>query len=197
MSGSNLAGSFGKDALKRPMKEFISSKLDEYKVSSDTKKMIMFAIDNAVEYVDYCYKQNKKPDDLKILREFLISRGVFIAKIAVDDLKCGIAIFEFANNLRKNMPKAIGPIPAAIVTSLTLLDLLGVGNSCAFVQEAYYHAFLKTSDVKITPVPKQKVRTEVNNHPSGFLYEAVGPMNGSEAKACRDEMMNVALPLLR
>ena len=62
-------------------------------------------------------RNRKKPDDPKVLTEFLISKGVFTAKMASDDLGCAVSLVEFANNLRKNVPKAKGFVPAALVVS--------------------------------------------------------------------------------
>ena len=46
-----------------------------------------------------------------------------------------------------------GAVPVAVLAwGLATLDLIDVGNSCEFVQQGYYEAFLKTSDVKLKPI---------------------------------------------
>jgi len=164
----DIADNFGKSAAKKVVVDRLKALMAKYKVSPDMQRMVVFAVDNSVEYVDLCVKNRKKPDDPKVLTEFLISKGVFTAKMASDDLGCAVSLVEFANNLRKNVPKAKGFVPAALVVSLTALDVLAVGNSCQFVQEAYYHAFLETSTPHVNPIPR---RTDIRpaTDPVAFL----------------------------
>jgi hypothetical protein len=164
----DIADNFGKSAAKKVVVDRLKALMAKYKVSPDMQRMVVFAVDNSVEYVDLCVKTRKKPDDPKVLTEFLISKGVFTAKMASDDLGCAVSLVEFANNLRKNVPKAKGFVPAALVVSLTALDVLAVGNSCQFVQEAYYHAFLETSTPHVSAIPR---RTDIRpaTDPVAFL----------------------------
>jgi len=170
MTGSAVINDFGKDVAKKFVKDKASSFMRSNGVSPDMQRMVIFAIDNSVEYIDLCVKQRKKPNDPIVLREFLINKGLFISKIASEDLKCGISLIELANNLRKNVPKARGPIPATIVVSLTLLDLIAAGNSCTFLQEAWYHAFQQNSKFTIHPISVVR-RSEIKSavDPIGFL----------------------------
>ena len=155
MGLSGIGEDFGKSAGKKIVVDRLKALMAMYKVPPDLQRMLVFAVDNSVEYVDLCVKTGKKPDDPKVLTEFLINKGVFTAKMASDDLACAVSLVEFVNNLRKNVPKARGLIPAALVTSLTALDVLAVGNSCQFVQEAYYHAFLASSSPHVRPPPRR------------------------------------------
>jgi len=150
-----IAEDFGKSAGKKVVVDRLKVLMAKYNVPADLQRMLVFAVDNSVEYVDLCIKTRKKPDDPKVLTEFLINKGVFTAKMASADLACAVSLVELANNLRKNVPKARGFIPAALVVSLTALDVLAVGNSCHFVQEAYYHAFLESSSPHVSPVPRR------------------------------------------
>jgi hypothetical protein len=152
MAGSALINDFGKDVGKKFVKDKASSYMSSNGVSPDMQRMVIFAIDNSVEYIDLCAKQRKKPNDPAVLRDFLVSKGIFTLKMASEDLKCGVSLVELANNLRKNGPKAKGLIPSTIFVSLTLLDLISAGNSCSFLQEAWYHAFLQTSTDTINPI---------------------------------------------
>lgn len=168
MGLADITDNFGKSAGKKVVVDQLKALMAKYKVSPDMQRMVVFAVDNSVEYVDLCVKSRKKPDDPKVLTEFLITKGVFTAKMASDDLGCAVSLVEFANNLRKNVPKAKGFLPAALVVSLTTLDVLAVGNSCQFVQEAYYHAFLETSAPYVNAIPR---RTEIRpaSDPVAFL----------------------------
>ena len=67
--------------------------------------------------------------------DFLISKSIFTSEMAPEDFKCAVSFVEFANSLRKNIPKTKGLIPSTIVASLTLLDLFSMGNNCTFLQE--------------------------------------------------------------
>lgn len=154
----NVADSFGKSVGKKIAVDRLKASMARYKVPPDLQRMVVFAVDNSVEYIDLCVKNRKKPDDPKVLTEFLINKGVFTAKMASEDLGCAVSLVEFANNLRKNLPKARGFVPAAIVVSLTTLDVLAVGNSCHFIQEAYYHAVLETSSPHVNRMVR---RTEI------------------------------------
>src|SRR5712671_3026785 len=124
MSSADLRDKFGQNVGKKFLKDQITTIMNHNHVPIDLQKMIIFAVDNSIEYVDLCIKLNKKPDDPKVLTEFLINKGVFTAKLASDDIKCAVSLIELANGLRKNIPKARGPVPAAIVVSLTLLGSL-------------------------------------------------------------------------
>jgi hypothetical protein len=171
MGLADIADDFGKSAGKKVLVDRLKALMSRYKVSPDMQRMAVFAVDNAVEYIDFCIKSKKKPDDAKVLTEFLINKGVFTAKMASDDLACAVSLVEFANNARKNWPKAKGFVPAAFVVSLTTLDVLAVGNSCHFVQEAYYHAFLETSSPHVRSAPRRtNVRPDLD--PLAFLNAA-------------------------
>ena len=150
-----IAGDFGKSAGKKVVMDRLKALMAKYKVPPDLQRMLVFAIDNSVAYIELCIENGKKPDDPKVLTDFLIAKGVFTAKMASADLACAVSLVELANNLRKNFPKARGFIPAALVMSLTALDVLAVGNSCHFVQEAYYHAFLESSSPHVSPVARR------------------------------------------
>ena len=172
MSSADLLDKFGQNVGKKFLKDRITTIMSHNHVPIDLQKMIIFAVDNSIEYVDLCIKLNKKPDDPKVLTEFLINKGVFIAKLASDDIKCAVSLIELANGLRKNIPKARGPVPAAIVVSLTLLDVLSVGNSCTFVQEAYYHYVLEDphGTSHVTAPRRQVRRTEAKPAPDPLAF---------------------------
>jgi len=157
-----MGATFGKDVGKKVLKDRVQALMRHNNVSADLQRMVIFAIDNTVEYIDLCVKLKKSPDDPAVLANFLFSKGVYTAKLASDDLKCAVSIVEFANGLRKNIPKAGGgPIPATVVVALTLVDVLSIGNNCTFVQEAYYHAFLETSHPHQGHVPLHPRRSEI------------------------------------
>ena len=155
MGLAGITEDFGKSAGKKVVVDRLKALMAKYKVRPDMQRMLLFAVDNSVEYIDLCIKTRKKPDDPKVLTEFLINKGVFTAKMASEDLACAVSLVELVNNLRKNLPKARGFVPAALVVSLTTLDVLAVGNSCHFVQEAYYHAFLESSSPQVSPRPRR------------------------------------------
>lgn len=202
MSGTELADKFGKDVGKKFLKDRITTIMNQNRVAPELQKMIIFAIDNSIEYVDLCVKTHKKPDDPKVLTEFLINKGVFTAKMASDDIKCAVSLVEFANGLRKNIPKARGAIPTTIVVSLTLLDVLSVGNSCTFVQEAYYHHVLEDphGPSHVTAPVCQIRRTEAKpaSDPAAFL-KSMKPMERNRCemeKASNTRAKAVSIRLL-
>ena len=160
MAGPTEIGDFGKDVAKKLVKDKALSYMRSNGVSTDMQRMVIFAIDNAVAYIDLCVKAHKRPNDPAVLRDYLRNKGMLISKMASEDLKCGISLVELANNLRKNVPKAKGPIPATIVISLTLVDLISAGNSCSFLQEAWYYAFQRASTVTNRPISVSR-RSEI------------------------------------
>ena len=83
-----IAEDFGKSAGKKVVVDRLKALMAKYNVPADLQRMLVFAVDNSVEYVDLCIKTRKKPDDPKVLTEFLVSKGVFTAKMASADLAC-------------------------------------------------------------------------------------------------------------
>jgi len=180
-------------------KALLEAALDKAGASKQLKDVALFVVENAVLYTQFCAKQRRKPDDVASLFAFLKEKGKSTLKLSVDDLACAIALYDFAEGLwkRKSLWKG-GPIPATIVASLTLLDALGAANSCTFIQEAFYHAFLKSCTVQIVPVTKRSSteadpsRTELR--PSGGAARL--PWTGMDMASNRNALMSHALSAL-
>ncbi|WP_145675426.1 hypothetical protein [Azospirillum brasilense] len=196
---------FAKDFIKKSLKEELKSAMEKSGSSKDFINWTMFVIDNSADYIEYCIKTKKNPDDVKALIQFLESKGKNIAKLSSDDARCVIAIFDFAKNLRDRM-KAIrgGPIPATLVVSLLIIDGIAIGNSCTFVQEAFYHATLKTSQVRQMPIQRRNGETSIAPRseakdakaPLDFLRQKPDPRSGLQCVEERNGMMAEALSLL-
>lgn len=77
------------------------------------------------------------------------------------EVNCGLSIVDLILSSHSAYAVSATGFPPAIVTAwgLAMLDLIEVGNSCEFAQQAYYDAFLKESSVRLVPI---KVR--MNQH---------------------------------
>ena len=137
----------------------ISQKLDELlkknQVPAETREMIVNSFEMMYEYIPYARKQRKNPSDGKVLAEFLATKGMKAAKyLGNNSINCGIAIVELlksgATAVETSTSPAAAFLPAPVLAwGLATLDLIEVGNSCEFAQDAFYHAFLKDSDYVI------------------------------------------------
>ncbi|CAG9258711.1 hypothetical protein PUN4_320067 [Paraburkholderia unamae] len=103
------------------------------------------------EYIPYAMKQAKNPSDGKVLAEFLAGKGMHAAKfLGNNSINCGLAIVDLlksgATALEATNSPAVAVLPVPVLAwGLASLDLIEVGNSCEFAQDAYYYLFLKDS----------------------------------------------------
>ena len=107
------------------------------------------------EYIPYAIEQKSDPTDGKVLAKFLAGKGMKMAQLfGNDSVNCGLSIVELLLSANKaSTVSATGFLPAAVAAwGLALLDLIEVGNSCEFAQQAYYDAFLKSSSVQLVLV---------------------------------------------
>jgi hypothetical protein len=137
----------------------VSQKLDDLlkanRVPTETREMMVNSFEMMYEYIPYAIKQGKNPSDGKVLAEFLATKGMKTAKyLGNNSINCGIAIVELLRSgttaIETSTSPAAAVLPAQVLAwGLASLDLIEVGNSCEFAQDAYYHAFLKDSDYVI------------------------------------------------
>ena len=157
MSESILAaGDLGMKSASAALESYLTSR----GVSDETRKAIINSLEMIYEYVPYCYKQHKNPEDKKVLMEFLITKGEKIAKFGGNEnLNCGLAILDLVKSTRTAMSTSrSGNVPLVVITwGLAMLDLIEVGNSCEPAQRAYYEAFLRQSSVARTTMRSSPV----------------------------------------
>ena len=135
--------------------KIISQKLDELlksnNVPTETREMFVNSFEMMYEYIPYAIKQRKNPSDGKILAEFLATKGMKTAKyLGKNSINCGVAIVDLLKSGATAVETSTSPgaafLPAPVLAwGLASLDLIEVGNSCEFAQDAFYHAFLKDS----------------------------------------------------
>lgn len=135
--------------------KLVSQRLDSAMAANDvpqeTRDMFINSLEMMYEYIPYALNQGKNPSDGKILAAFLATKGMKMAKyLGNDSINCGVALVDFIKSTATatevtNSPAAVY-LPAPVLAwGLAALDLLEVGNSCEFVQDATYHLFYKDS----------------------------------------------------
>lgn len=127
-------------------------------VSETTRGHMLEIFQMSYAYIPYVIAQKKDPTDVKVLMEFLAIKNKHLAKLLGNEaVDCGIAMVDFIGSVRTAAVATKTGFPPAIVLSygLALIDLLEVGNSCSFAQQAYYEAVLRSSNVKLVPIRKQ------------------------------------------
>lgn len=151
MSSGELYGSL---AFRKAMQE-----LDEYLtqkgVSAEVRTRITDCASIMYEYIPYAIAQKKDPTDGKVLAAFLASKGLKTAKLFGNDgLNCAISIVDLLLSFQKaTVATGSGVLPAGVLAwGLAMLDLIEVGNSCEFAQNAYYEAFLRSKSISMEPV---------------------------------------------
>ena len=140
--------------------KLVSQKLDDLmkrnNVPSETREAFINAFEMMYEYIPYAMKQKKNPSDGKVLAEFLATKGMKMAKfLGNNSINCGVALVDLLKSsttaLEVSESPAAGFLPAPVLAwGLAALDLIEVGNSCEFVQDATYHMFLKDSAAVIS-----------------------------------------------
>lgn len=135
--------------------KIVSQKIDELmqknNIPKETREAIIISFEMMYEYIPYAIEQGENPSSGKVLAKFLATKGMKSAKfIGNDSLNCGIAIVELlksgATAVNISSSPAVAFLPAPIIAwGLATLDLIEVGNSCNFMQDAYYHVFIKDS----------------------------------------------------
>jgi hypothetical protein len=197
----NANDGLSKDITKTYLKEGMKSALKKVGASEKMIGVAVFVVDNSILYIEFCTKNRINPDDPKALAAFLESKSKGMLKLLDnDDLKCVIALYDFSKGLYKRAPMVRGgPIPATIVASLTLLDLLGIGNSCTFVQEAFYHAFLKSSSPGRLPTARPP-RCEEPPSPQSITFpdpDSISQIqSGIEMRTEKDAIIKAIVPML-
>ena len=90
--------------------------------------------------------------------EFLYTKNGHVAKLLGNEaVDCGLAMVDFVLSVRTATAATNTGFPPAITLAygLAIIDLIDVGNSCNFAQQAYYDAVLKSSKVKLRPIRVQ------------------------------------------
>jgi hypothetical protein len=137
----------------------VSQKLDDLlksqNVPAATREALINSFEMMYEYIPYAITQGENPSSGKVLAQFLATKGTKMAKfLGNNSINCGIAIVELlksgATAVESSSSPAAAFLPAPVLAwGLATLDLIEVGNSCEFAQDAYYHAFLRESSVVI------------------------------------------------
>lgn len=135
--------------------KLVSQRLDELlkrqNVPVETREAFIQSFEMMYEYIPYALEQRENPSSGKVLAKFLATKGMKMAKfLGNNSLNCGIAIVELlksgATAVETSSSPAAAFLPAPILAwGLAALDLIEVGNSCEFAQDAFYHAFQKDS----------------------------------------------------
>jgi len=135
--------------------EHMDQLMAEKGVSSDTRSEIKDCLAIIYQYIPYAIEQGKNPTDSKVLAKFLAEKGMKTAKLFGNDgVNCGISIVEFLLSVKNAVGVSGSGFPPAAVMAwgFAVIDLIDVGNSCEFAQQAYYDTFLKESSVRLNSV---------------------------------------------
>lgn len=144
-------GELGGTAFQKLVSQRLDSALASNNVPQDTRDMFINSLEMMYEYIPYAISQKKNPSDGKVLAAFLASKGRKMAKyLGNDTINCGVALVEFIKSTAAATEVSTSPgvlyLPVPVLAwGLAALDLIEVGNSCEFVQDATYHVFLKDS----------------------------------------------------
>ncbi len=132
--------------------------LAEKNVDADVRARIKTCAALMYEYIPYAIEQRKDPTDAKVLALFLTGKGLKTATLfGHDGVNCAISIVELLLSIQKATAASSTAVPPLVVLAwgVAMLDLIEVGNSCEFAQQAYYHAFQRQSSVKLVPIRQQ------------------------------------------
>lgn len=135
--------------------KMVSQQLDQlltkHHVPQETREAILNSFEMLYEYIPYAIEQGKSPSDGTVLAKFLATKGMKMSKyLGSNSINCGVALVELLKSSATAVETSSSPaaafLPAPVLAwGLATLDLIEVGNSCEFAQDAYYHAFLKDS----------------------------------------------------
>jgi hypothetical protein len=155
MGTMELAGDAGMKAAMASMDRLMEKK----GVSKEVREQIINAAEMMYEYIPYAIEQKENPTDGKVLAKFLLmKKGTKVAKMfGNESVTCAISIVDFLLAAQTAVTTTGFPPAMALAYGLALLDLIDVGNSCEFAQQAYYEAFMRGSKVSLNPV---RVRVE-------------------------------------
>jgi hypothetical protein len=133
----------------------VSHKLDQLltvqKVGPEAREALINSFEMMYECIPYAIEQGENPSNGKVLAKFLAAKGMNTAKfLGSNSINCGIAIVELLQSGSTAVEVSSSPaaafLPAPVLAwGLATLDLIEVGNSCEFVQEATYQVFRKDS----------------------------------------------------
>lgn len=149
--------------------------VDQSDAPPNVKKALEFVALRTEDYMSWCLTQGMKPYDKGTVVKYVVKNAAAIGldsgKLAADiaawnNLSCAFTIGQVALSFKSSrLPLIQSGFPISVVSGvgLLMLDLIDIGNECEFVQEAYYHAFLKTSDAsplkpRGRPVPSVRQR---------------------------------------
>ncbi len=145
----------GLTSTQKAVSHALDQLLQKQKVPQETREAILNSFEMLYEYIPYAIEQGKSPSDGKILAKFLATKGMKMSKyLGNNSINCGIALVELlksgATAVETTNSPAVAFLPAPVLAwGLATLDLIEVGNSCEFAQDAFYHAFLKDSSYTI------------------------------------------------
>lgn len=135
--------------------KIVSQKLEELlkrqNVPAETREALINSFEMMYEYIPYAIEQRENPSSGKVLAKFLATKGMKMAKfLGNNSVNCGLALVELLKSGATAIETSSSPVaaflPAPVLAwGLASLDLIEVGNSCEFAQDAYYHAFQKNS----------------------------------------------------
>jgi hypothetical protein len=157
---SSILKAAGSDAAMKLFLQKLDAFLQGRNVSTMTRNRIIAIVTHAQEYVDLCQKMGRNPSDKRALTVFLMQKGIFIAHMSQDEsAECYASVAGFAIDAFTKAEFSLGRPPgAALYASFMVLDILEMGNSCEFLQAAYYDAFLKQAPtVSARQVMKQSL----------------------------------------
>ncbi len=139
--------------------KLVSQKLDDLlkaqKVAPEVREAMLNSFEMMYEYIPYAIEQGENPSSGKVLAKFLATKGMKTAKfLGSNSINCGIAIVELikSGSTAVQVSSSAGALflPAPVLAwGLATLDLIEVGNSCEFAQNAYYDLFMKESSYAI------------------------------------------------
>jgi len=156
----------GADAAMKLFLQKLDKFLQQRNVSTETRNRMIAIVTHAGEYVDFCNKMHKNPADKGALLAFFTQKGIFAAHMTQDEsAECYASIAGFAVDAYQDAElNAGGPAGIALYVSFLSLDVLEMGNSCEFLQQAYYDAFLKSAPTAASrETKKQSIQRSSNS----------------------------------
>jgi hypothetical protein len=149
----------GTDAALRLFLQKLDVFLQQRKITPETRNRIIAVITHANEYMEFCERMRKNPADKGALLAFLTQKGIFAAHMSQDEsAECYASMAGFAVDAYQDSELWIaGPIGGALYVSFLSLDVLEMGNSCEFLQQAYYDAFLKSAPTAASRETKKTI----------------------------------------
>lgn len=136
----------GLTALQKEISHQLDQLLQNQRVPQETREAILNSFEMLYEYIPYAIRQGKNPTDGMILADFMATKGMKMSKhLGNNSINCGIALVELFKSFNTAAKISYAPTAAVLAWGLAVLDLIEVGNSCEFAQDAYYQLFLKDS----------------------------------------------------